>query len=139
LIHIAALLPAALVGFQVAAIEFLFQVDWSNLKPWLWLSLVSAVVTLFLFGWAGQMRPEFRHGDIDDVTKERIQIAVRRMRLLARVRRVCAILLTVSLVIYYLLWRSPAECILSKYRLDHLSALLRAYYGTYMPHGPACV
>jgi hypothetical protein len=117
----------------------MFQLDWGHQKPWLWFSLASAVATLFLFIWAGQVRPEFRHGDIDDVTAARMQITVRRMRLLARFRDVCAILLTVSLVIYYLLWRSRAECILSEYHLDYLSRLLRVYFGIYMPHGPTCV
>lgn len=136
--HLSALLPAFLVSFKVGAIEFLLRLDLGAQKPWLWLSLLSAGITLVLFVWAGQMRPEFKHGDIDDETRGTIEKHIGWMRRIAKVGRISTILLTLSLAIYFLLWRSPLQCVLNDYEVYHVLGLLRWYYGENMPLGPAC-
>jgi hypothetical protein len=137
-VHVAALWPAVRVSLPLAAVEFLFQFDWASQKPWLWFSLTSATITLSLFFWAGEMRPELKHGEIDNWTEAKIQHHALWMKRLARLRRICTILLILSLLAYFLLWRSPLQCVVHEYGLDHIHALFHWYYGSHMPQGPAC-
>ena len=138
LAHFGTLWPAVQVAFQVAAIEFLFQLDWASQKPWLWFSLASAAISLCLFFWAGQMKPELKHGDIDAATRVKIFRHALWMKRVARLGRVCTTLLILSLLIFFLLWRSPLQCVLGEYGLNHILTVFRWYYGPYMPQGPTC-
>jgi hypothetical protein len=139
LTHVVTLWPALQIAFQIVAIEFILQLDWESQKPWVWFSLTSAAIALILFMWAAQMRPEFKHGDVDEDSALRIETNVGRMVRLARIGRVCTILLTLSLALYFLLWRSPLQCLLGHYQLDYVGTLFRWYFGKYMPEGPACL
>ena len=83
-IHFTTFWPAMKVAFQLAEMEFLFDVDWGSQKPWVYFNLTSAVITFCLFLWAGQMRVELKHGDPEENFSHR----VRWMNRLARVGRV---------------------------------------------------
>jgi hypothetical protein len=136
--HFSKLWPSLQIAPQIAAIEFLLQLDFKSQKPWLWFSLTSATIAFCLFLWAGQMRPELKHGDIDHATRTKIHDHALWMNRLARLGRVCTILLSLSLLVYFLLWRSPLQCVLREYGPPHILALFRSYYGNYMPQGPDC-
>jgi hypothetical protein len=137
-VHITELLPSLRVAVQVAAIEFVFQLDFASQKPWVWFGVLSSGITLVLFLWAGYLRPELKHGPVDDKTMAAISWQAAWMKQLARISRVCSILLILSLLIYYVLWRSPLQCILQEHELYHTLGLLRWYYGAHMPTGPSC-
>jgi hypothetical protein len=136
--HIAQLWPSLHVALQVAAVEFLFQLDYASQKPWVLLGLASSVIALVLFLWAGYLRPEFKHGAIDNKQMAAMLRHAARMKQLARAGRVCTILTILSLLVYYLLWRSPLQCVLQDHNFYHTLGLLRRYYGVHMPVGPPC-
>jgi hypothetical protein len=112
----------------VSQLEFLFLIEFHSLKPWQLLNLLSAIITIYLFFAAGDVRVDERHA-LDANSKSAITWKVEWLKLLMRLRNVGSSVLIIILGVHVLLLFSPAMNYLPTYIISILSNI----YGEYMP------
>jgi hypothetical protein len=112
----------------ISPVEYLFLVDFHRVKVWQLFSLLSALITIYLFISAGEIRIDNFHA-LDAQSHESVKQRVNRLRLWVRARNVSSAILILILGTHVLLLFSPVANHLPTFILDSL----RWAYGEYMP------
>jgi hypothetical protein len=113
----------------IAPIQYLFLVDFSALRPWQWLHLGIAILTVWaLWMWAGKLRAQFEYAGANDGVVAAVQRKAVYVEILYRLRNAMAGLLTCLVVFQSLLHTFGLDAALAR-DLPKLAELLRWFYG----------
>jgi hypothetical protein len=121
-------LPHIIGTKVVSPLEYLFLIDLSTLKIWQIFSLLSALITLYLFFEAGEIRIDYNHVP---GTQSRAVVAkkVEWLKILMRLRNIFSTLLIAILALHAILMFSPIIAWLP----PSIIRMLNVLYGPFMP------
>jgi hypothetical protein len=115
----------------VSPLEFLFLINFHSVKPWQIFNLLGAVITIYLFFAAGDVRVDHDYAR-DKQSQASLTRKVQWLKILMRTRNVSSAILVLILGIHVLLLFSP----LATYLPTFILSGLRWFYGEYMPNMP---
>lgn len=120
---------ALLPPVTVSPLEFMFLIDVKNIKPWQWLNITDATLTLFLLFAVSELRIMVKHDRDDDALRRSAHTHSVLVEYMLRGRNVVTWLFLLVVFVHAILWAFPLEERLPQYFAD----LLRSFYGTAMP------
>jgi hypothetical protein len=121
--------PLDLLGAKlVSPVEFLFLIDINTVKPWQFFNLVGAIITVYLYFAAGDVRVDYVYSR-DQHSHASLTQKVQWLKMLMRTRNVSSAILILILGVHALLLLSPVI----RYLPAPILSALRSFYGDYMP------
>jgi hypothetical protein len=122
---------ATLPPILVSPLEYFFVIDLGRIAIWQWFVLLSAAITLIIFGYVGRFIIFVKHAQADTELSRSVRLYGLWFEYLMRWRTIFIWLFVIMAIGHAILWLSPwgLRSWLPEYILD----LLRSLYGPAMP------